>query len=320
MKKTLTITAVIFAGLVIAGFVTVNYATRDIEVEEVEIASIPVETADGSIVSWTEEAPKEKTLPTPEQFELDTPPTPIVEAESSEQTPSARDKRRAEWEKRMNDPEFQQKMKERMKEGMARRYDSLFKYLHLTEEEKDGFMDIIVGKFDKLKGLGREVFGHGRLEISDESREKFNQANQEFQNEMKDYLGDDVYDVYVQYEQTEPERRHVERLNRELTKDNGSALTTEQQDQLITAMYEERANSDVYVMNNMSELPDAELMTETGRAKQIEQIDALTQKYTAQGAEILSEEQQAEFAKTVTRQAEHQKRFLTGRGGGRSRR
>lgn len=316
MKKTLTIVAIIFAGLVIAGFVTINYATRDIDVEDVEIASIPVVTEEGSIIKGTKETPIEKPLLTPKHFEMNAPPTPTVEDKLKDKELSNRDKRRAEWEKKMNDPDFQQQIKNRRKKGMARRYTSLFKYLELTEEEQDGFMDIIFGKFDKIKGLGRVVFGNGKLDISDETREKFNKSNQEFQNKMRDYLGDDIYELYVQYEQTQPERRHVERLNRELTK-KGSALTTEQQDQLITAMYKERENTDIYVMNNMSELPNAELMTETGKTKQIEQIDVLTQKYIALGAEVLSEEQQAEFTKTVTNQANHQKRFLTGMSAGR---
>lgn len=315
MKKKLTIVAMTFATLAIASFVVViNYTTREIEVEDVDIAAIPVNISDGSIVKWTEKTPKGKPLPPKEKFKKDSPPTQ-TDGELKDKKQNARDKRSAEWKKKMNDPEFQQKMRERVKAGMARRYNSLFKYLELTQEEQDGFMDIILGKFDKLKGLGQEVFGNGKLEISDETREKFDKANQEFQNAMKDYLGEDVYDLYIQYEQTQPERRHVERLNKGLAKDNGSTLTTEQQDNLITAMYKERESTDIYIMNNMSDLPNAELLTEAGTEKQIAQIDVLTQKYIIQGAEVLSEEQQTEFTKTVTKQANRQKRFLNGISG-----
>jgi hypothetical protein len=320
MKKILIIAILALVCLVIAGTVIINHTTKETDVDSISIENIGSHISEANIVKWEEEP----------QQEIEYPPLPQTDMQlgalenQNKDKPkkmSDRDKRRKEWEERMKDPEFQAKMKARMKEGMARRYQPLFEYLNLSEEEEAGFTDILMRKMDGMKNLGREIFGNmHKGEISDETREKFATLNQEFADEMKNYLGDDVYDVYVQYENTQPERKEVQRINGKLAESNSTTLTLDQQDELIAAMYEDRKETDVFVMTGMqmTELPSNELLSEEGKVQQAEKLDQLNAQYIETASTILDAEQLDEFSKNITHSTERQKSFLSGeRGRGR---
>jgi hypothetical protein len=138
--------------------------------------------------------------------------------------------------------------------------------------------------------------------------------NRQFKNEMKSYLGTDVYDVYVQYEQTQPERREVQRINQKLAEKKLTPMTTEQQDEIILSMYEKRKDTDVFVMTGFGvmELPSDESMSKEGRQKQSEQLEQLNAQYIETASSILDQDQLEEFSKNITRSTERQKRFLSG--------
>jgi len=318
MKKILIIAIIALVGLVLAGAIIMNYTTKEIDVETITIANIDTPVSEAKIVKW-EEAPKEEIVmpPTPdEDIQLAT-----LESSAPKEEPkelSDRDKRRKEWEARMKDPEFLAKMKERFREGISRRYQPLFEYLELSKEDQAGFTDIIMNKMNSMKDIGREIFGTiHKGEISDEARQKFEKMNQEFEDEMKSYLGEDVYDVYVQYEQTQPERKEVQRINGKLAEKKLTPMTTEQQDELILSMYEKRKNTDVFVMTGLGvmELPSNESMSKDGRQKQAEQLDQLNVQYIETASTILDEKQLEEFSKNITRSTDRQKRFLSGEHG-----
>jgi len=313
MKKILIIAIVVLVGLVLAGAIIMNYTTKEIDVENITIATIDTPVSEAKIVKWEEE-PKE---------EIVMPPTPDIQlanlkASEKEEVPkelSDRDKRRKEWEARMKDPEFLAKMKDRFREGISRRYQPLFEYLELSEEEQAGFSDIIMNKMNSMKDIGREIFGSiHKGEISDEARQKFDKLNNEFEDEVKSYLGADVYDVYVQYEQTQPERKQVQSINGKLAEKNLTPMTTEQQDELVTAMYDKRKDTDVFVMSGFGvmELPSNESMSKDGRQKQAEQLDQLNVQYIESASTILDEKQLDEFSQNITRSTDRQKRFLSG--------
>jgi len=315
MKKTLIIAIVALVGLVIAGAIMMNYTTKELDVETITIENIDTPVSDAKIVKWEEE-PKEEIVmpPTPEQ-DIQLANMKASEKEEKPKELSNRDKRRKEWESKMNDPEFMAKMKDRFREGISKRYQPLFEYLELSKEEQAGFTDIILNKMNSMKDIGREIFGSiHKGEISDEARQKFEKLNDEFASEVKSYLGEEVYDVYVQYEQTQPERKQVQRISGKLEEKNLTPLTTEQQDELVTAMYDKRKDTDVFVMSGFGvmELPSNESMSKEGRAQQAEQLDQLNEQYIETASTILDEQQLKEFSKNITHSSERQKRFLSG--------
>ncbi len=315
MKKILIIAIIAFVGLIIAGSMIMHYATKEIDVESITIENIDKPIADAKIVKWEAEPSEELIAPPTPEDDIQLVNMEAQEQESEEKEVSERDKRRNAWAERMNDPEFQAKMKERFRDGISRRYQSLFEYLELSKEEQDGFTDIIMSKMNSMRDLGREIFGTiHKGEISDEARQKFETMNLQFENEMKSYLGAEMYDIYVQYEQTQPERSEVQRINQKLAEKKLTPMTTEQQDELIISMYEKRKETDVFVMTGFGvmQLPSNESMSKEGLQKQTEQLDQLNAQYIETASSILDQQQLEEFSNNINRSTERQKRFLSG--------
>lgn len=101
-------------------------------------------------------------------------------------------------------------------------------------------------------------------------------------------LGDN-YDVYKQYEQTQPERMQINLFKSGLPE--AQALNEEQEGQLIRAMYEER----------QSIMPDVKTggATSPGKlnmmADQAQKMDHLQERYTQRAVDILTPEQLGQF-------------------------
>ena len=179
----------------------------------------------------------------------------------------------------------------------------------MSNEQKDTFLKTIIDKNISLKNLGVRIYGNISHGITEDNKEQLVSLREKYLSNMQELLGQEAYDVYVQYEATEPEREQVDIAKSQL-KDAGSALTPEQEDSLITAMYDARLETDVYLFTNVGDWPDPNYLSDENRKTQFEGMDKLTENYIQQAEKTLTPEQYTQFEKIIKQQNEHQKKTI----------
>ncbi|MDA3799432.1 MAG: hypothetical protein PF692_10160 [Kiritimatiellae bacterium] len=313
MKKILIIvSAMILVVIAAAGIFIMTFTIDEMEIEKVSIKKNKSAKKQPEAIVWHQQTGVEQPiLPSSNNTNI---PTVNFGEQPPEQTvnfqQSASEERKKRWQERMDNPEFKKKMEERERSMLSNKYKSLFNYLELTQEKKDEFYQAIIDQNNSFREMGVRIFGNVSNGVTEENIEDVKNIKEEYLRAMEGILGADDYGVYIQYEQTEPEREQVERLEKELSNTKSEPLSSEQQDELITAMYNARKNIDVYVLTKVDDLPDDDFLKGDNLEKQLNGLDKLAENYIAQASEILSAGQLTQFERSVAEHTERQKKAI----------
>ncbi len=173
--------------------------------------------------------------------------------------------------------ESQQKMV--MGPMIAKQYSDFFKQLNLTSDQSDALKTILQNKMMASAGIGMSMMDGSMDEAQRSSLAEQQKAqNQDFDNQIKQLLGDDNYQSYEAYNKTIPARTAINQFNDQLT-GSANALSPDQQQQLIQAMTDARNN---YNWNAVLNQPK---MQNGGQVDPMAALDNFTEPNIEQAAE-----------------------------------
>jgi len=145
----------------------------------------------------------------------------------------------------LKDPQMKAMMKKQQGENIARLTDKLLdadfvQRLGLNAEQTTYLKELVKKKYAPGGDLTIELMA-GELGDSQmaELGKQFKQQMAETDAQIKSFLGDDAYKTFQWQEKSQDERERLGKFQAELA-NQGQALTPEQHDGLLRAMYEER--------------------------------------------------------------------------------
>ena len=200
----------------------------------------------------------------------------------------------------MDSPEMKEAIRLQQKSSMEMMYGGLFSYLDLSDENRSKLQEMLL---DKQMALMEHSIQGMNTSLSPEERSvqmaKIKKVKQEYDEQIKAFLGDEDYAIFDEYEQTQPERMQMQQFKQALPADN--ALTPEQEHELILAMNGARTNF-TYSVNMEQMESDPSLLTEASVELLVNDFSALNQRYQTLAAELLSEEQQKVYSAFLEQQ------------------
>jgi hypothetical protein len=129
----------------------------------------------------------------------------------------------------------------------------------------------------------------------------------DYDAEIKQFLGDDNYSAFQSYEKTLPDRTNVSQFNDQLS--GATTLTSDQQAQLIQAMSEERNNFKWTTDYNNQNPPNGDyssMFTDDKLNQFTQEKEQLDQQILARVKQILTPEQLTSFEQFQTTQRQLQ--------------
>ena len=189
---------------------------------------------------------------------------------------------------------------------VEKNYGAFFSALGLNPEQSATLKDLVVKKalIDAEMGtsmLAGDVDADKRTEMLEKARTDKDAIN----DQIKAFLGDDNYPQFKEYEKTQPERMSLGMFKDQQASGPG-ALTGDQENLLVKAMYDERQNfkftTDFYDQSKM-DLSNLEGIFTDERIKQFEQEGKqLDQRYLDRARSILRDDQIEPFQKFLETQ------------------
>lgn len=137
----------------------------------------------------------------------------------------------------MNNPEAQRLASIQQRSTLDARYAALFKKLNLSPQQLEQFKNLLVEKraaVADVMAAAREQGLNGR-ENRDEIRALVQNAQEEIDASIRSTIGESAYSQYEAFEQTQPQRTTVERLEQRLSYTD-SPLSSEQSEQLVSLL------------------------------------------------------------------------------------
>jgi hypothetical protein len=144
------------------------------------------------------------------------------------------------------DPKMREMIKSQQKAVLGpmldKQYAALFQQLNLTPEQTAALKDLL----EKKMFAGTDA-GFSMLDNTLDASQRADLAKQvksqtdDIENQIKQLLGDQNYQTFQSYEQTLPDRTTVSQFNDQLA-GTANALTSDQEQQLLQAMSDVRAN------------------------------------------------------------------------------
>ena len=137
----------------------------------------------------------------------------------------------------MNNPEAQRLASIQQRSTLDARYAALFKKLKLSPQQLEQFKNLLVEKraaVADVMAAAREQGLNGR-ENRDEIRALVQNAQAEIDASIRSTIGESAYSQYESFEQTQPQRTTVERLEQRLSYTD-SPLSSEQSEQLVAVL------------------------------------------------------------------------------------
>jgi hypothetical protein len=189
-------------------------------------------------------------------------------------------------------------------------YASFFSTLTLTPEQSASFKDLIMKRSMIDAGAGMEMMS-GELDPEQraELTKKTKADKDAIDQELKQFLGDDVYKDFQTYEKYMPERMAIGTFKEQQATGAG-ALTGDQEAQLISAMSEERKgfnfSNDMYDQSKVANDPKG-FFTEEKIDGFLKEQAKLNEQYVTRAGSILTPEQMPAFEKFLKTQSDMQK-------------
>jgi hypothetical protein len=211
-------------------------------------------------------------------------------------------------------PELKEMLKNQQKGVLGpmidKNYGKLFSNLHLTAEQIATFKDLLLNKQLGAAEIGMSVFsddadGTNRTALVQQVKTASDAADAQ----IKEFLGDDNFAQYQAYEKTMGERMVVSGLKDQLGT-GPTALTDEQEQQLVEAMTQTRENYKFTTdLSDKSKFNGdfASFFTEEKVNTYFQELDQLDQQYQAGAQGILSSDQLSAFGKYLSGQEALQK-------------
>jgi hypothetical protein len=144
------------------------------------------------------------------------------------------------------DPQMKDMIKAQQKMVMGpmidKMYGALFQELNLTPEQSAGLKDLLMKKMLAAADVGMSMFD-GSLDAAKrkEMAAQIKTQTDAFDEQIKQYLGDENYQAFQSYEKTTPDRMVVSQLQDQLAA-SGTGLDPAQQQQLVQALSDARQN------------------------------------------------------------------------------
>ena len=138
----------------------------------------------------------------------------------------------------LDSPEVQQLMSLRGRGALDSRYAALFKSLGLPPDQLQKFQQLLLDKQSTMRDVLAAMRSQGLMpsrENAEQMRTLVQNANAEIDSQIQSALGPAAYAQYQSYEQTQPQRATVERVQQRLSY-TSQPLTEQQATQLVSLM------------------------------------------------------------------------------------
>jgi hypothetical protein len=193
----------------------------------------------------------------------------------------------------MKSPQMKEMMRAQQKVGIDGMYGSLSKYLNLSTNEMDALKELLLQRQMALMDAGMSMMSGSGTDPKQAAADS-QAVKADYDKQIQELLGAQDYPVFQDYEKTAADRMSVQMFKGSLPAD--STLTDQQEENLVTAMAEERkALPSTSALNNQT--PDPSKFTEQGIADTLKQMQDLQQRDTDRAAAILTPEQLDQFTK-----------------------
>jgi hypothetical protein len=171
--------------------------------------------------------------------------------------------------KMMDDPEMKKMMREQQKLILDQLYSPLVKQMKLTPEETEKFKEMMADNTVKNASAATSLMDGSTNRT--ERLAALSDSQKEFAQQLKDFLGEDRYKQYEEYQETAGERMQLNQLKQQLAGSDNS-ITDQQMEQLLGFMREEKknvaANTGTALTNPQSDPAQFEsLLTDEGAEK-----------------------------------------------------
>ena len=213
-----------------------------------------------------------------------------------------------------NNPEMKEMILKQQKPVLSamldKNYGRLFSDLQLTPDQKATLKDLILNKQMGAAQAGLSMFSNEQDATQRaESIQQMKTANDAADAQIRQFLGDDNFQQYQAYEKTMVERMAVSGFKDQLS-GGPSALTDEQEQQLVQGMFQQRENFRFTTdLSDKSKLTGgfATQFTEEKINTYMEELGQLNQQYLSRAQGILQPEQAAAFEQYLKNQQAMQK-------------
>jgi hypothetical protein len=197
------------------------------------------------------------------------------------------------------DPKMREMMKSQQKAVMGtmvdKQYADFFKQANLTPDQTATLKNLIEQKMLAGADAGMQMMDD-TLDASQRAdlAKQIKDENQQFEDQIKQFLGDDNYQAYQSYEKTMTDRYSVSQFGDQLA-DTPTPLTTDEQQQLISAMSDVRNNfqwsTDLKPHGSQTDPNFASQLTDDNINKFAQDQERLDQLLLDRARQILSPEQ-----------------------------
>jgi hypothetical protein len=210
------------------------------------------------------------------------------------------------------DPKMREMIKSSQKAVMGpmieKQYSALFKQLNLTPDQAANLKDLLQKKMLAASDAGMSMMD-GSLDAAQRAdlAKQIKSETDDYDAQIKQYLGDDNYSAFQNYEKTIPDRTTVSQFNDQLG--GTGALTDDQQQQLIQAMNQARTDFKWTTDYNDKTPPSgdyAAMFTDDKINQFTQEKEQFDQQFLAQARQILTPEQATAFEEFQKTQRELQ--------------
>jgi hypothetical protein len=210
------------------------------------------------------------------------------------------------------DPKMRDMIKAQQKAFMGpmidKQYAALFQQLNLSPDQAATLKDLLEKKMLAGTDAGMSLMD-GSLDASQRAdlAKQIKSQTDDYDAEIKQFLGDDNYSAFQSYEKTLPDRTNVSQFNDQLS--GATTLTSDQQAQLIQAMSEERNNFKWTTDYNNQNPPNGDyssMFTDDKLNQFTQEKEQLDQQILARVKQILTPEQLTSFEQFQTTQRQLQ--------------
>jgi hypothetical protein len=198
-------------------------------------------------------------------------------------------------------PGMKEVIRTQQKATMDISHGSLFKFLSLSPENLDKFKELLLDKQMGLMDAGLELMNPS---ITPEERKKKTQEiakiSEEHDKKIKAMIGEDNFQVYQEFENTQPERMQVNMFKQTLS--GADQMSEDAEHQLIRAMYEERTKFPFTVRMDKQEDFDPSMFSEEVMNQHLAELAKLQDKYLARASAVLTPVQLEQFKQNQVQQ------------------
>ena len=191
----------------------------------------------------------------------------------------------------MKDPQMKEMIRAQQKMALDRMYGALFKQLNWPAADVDRLKSLLLERQMALAEVGMSMMG-GSAEDRKQAVEESKTIKSDYDKKIQDFLGAEGYQVFQDYDNTVGERMQVQMFKDSLPAD--TALSEQQESDLINMMYEERkASPPSSLVNNNT--ADPSQLTEANIADALKQMEEVQKRCATRAAEILTPAQLEQF-------------------------